>query len=99
MRGLAGGKLSGKYERIQDEALRGKVAGFGQFLNADNGPADLASLALGYLLAAPEVSSVIVGTRRLEAVQCNIASVEKPLAADLVARVREHAKTLNAATW
>ncbi len=99
MRGLAGGKLSGKYERIQDDALRAKVASFRQFLNAENGPSDLASLALGYVLAAPEVSSVIVGTRRLEAVESNIAAVEKPLSAELVARVRAHAKTLDAATW
>ena len=100
MRGLAGGKLSEKYKYLQNEKLRNAIEGFLQFVGTENDKTEnLASLALGYLFARSEVSSVIVGTRRLEAVKRNIQSVKKCLSPDLLNDVQFYARSLDAKIW
>lgn len=97
MRGLAGGKLTGKFENLKDEALRERVRGFMPFVQP---PAEsLAHLALQYVLSEPAVSTVIAGTRRLERVRDNLHLVDKPLPKELIERVRAHAKNVEARTW
>lgn len=72
MRGLAGGKLTEKFARIPDEALRDEVAKYDALARAHDVPGGLATLAIQFILARPEVSSIIVGTRRLDAVEANL---------------------------
>ncbi|MGI8907604.1 MAG: aldo/keto reductase [Candidatus Sumerlaeaceae bacterium] len=98
MRGLAGGKLSRKYMNLQNAELRGAIAGFEHFASGDKRD-PLVHLALGYVLARPEVSSVIAGSRRLEAVEENIAAANRPLQSEQVERVRQYARSVVANTW
>jgi aryl-alcohol dehydrogenase-like predicted oxidoreductase len=98
MRGLAGGKLSQKYKNLQDAELRGLVAEFdsiGPQQTAD----PLVHLSVGYLLAREEVSSVIVGSRRVEAVRQNIDVSQIPLETALLDRAREMARRVTVRTW
>lgn len=99
MRGLAGGKLSPKFENLQDERLRESVRGFLPFTGDATGAQDLVHLALGYLLGRPEISSIIVGSRRLEAVESNLRACAKALSPQLLEKVRGHARALSASTW
>jgi len=98
MRGLAGGKLSPKFENLQNEALREAVRGFFQFVGPE-GAHNLIHLAIGYLLATPEVSTVIIGSRKFEHVQINLQVAQVPLPADLRDKVRGYARSLAVPTW
>lgn len=103
MRGLAGGKLTEKHARLENAALRGAIAGFSRFLAPEAGPdapATLAELAVRYLLASPEVSTIILGTRRAGALEANLASAARgPLSPDMAAAVRGYAATLDVKAW
>jgi len=98
MRGLAGGKLSGKYRNLQDETLRSRIASFERFIG-EGRARDLTHLAIGYLLAAPEVSTVIAGSRRIAHVRDNIAAALTPLPSALIDEVRSHAAALDVHVW
>jgi aryl-alcohol dehydrogenase-like predicted oxidoreductase len=98
MRGIAGGKLSSKHANLKDEKLRAAIAGFGRFVGA-GAAADLVHLSIAYLLSRAEVSSVILGTRRLEAVKSNLEASRGPLSRELLAQVREYALSLGSAAW
>lgn len=99
MRGLAGGKLSAKFENLKDEALKESVRGFLKFADGTGEARDLVHLALGYLLSSPEVTSIIVGSRRLEAVESNLQACQFPLSPELVEKVRAYARSLQKPTW
>jgi aryl-alcohol dehydrogenase-like predicted oxidoreductase len=89
MRGIAGGKLSAKFENLKDEALREKVRGFLQFTGEGKAD-DLVHLSLAYLLAAPEVSSIIIGSRRAEHVEANAKAASRPVPPEVIKSVREY---------
>jgi aryl-alcohol dehydrogenase-like predicted oxidoreductase len=95
MRGLAGGKLTSKYRNLANKELADAIARFEQFA----GPDGLAALATRFVLAQPLVSSVIVGTRRIEAVDENLRAAEKPLDSETLERVREYARSIAAKVW
>ncbi len=116
MRPLAGGKLTEKFERLQNAALREAIREIAtRFTKAGAAgkrasdcaaesvsgelPEDLAHLALGYVLAAPEVSTIIAGSRRIDAVRSNLTASRHPLAAALVERLRAHCRPLAVRTW
>jgi len=99
MRGIAGGKLTAKYTALKDERLRAAIAGFERFVGGADGARDLVHLAIAYLLSRDEVSTVILGTRRLEAVVANLEAAHAPLLPALLARVHDYAQSLGAATW
>lgn len=95
MRGLAGGKLTPKFERLQDEELKAAIRNFTSLCGGEGEPYDLVQLALGYILAQPEISSVIVGTRNLETVHSNIAATTAPLSPETIERIRAFAQQRN----
>jgi aryl-alcohol dehydrogenase-like predicted oxidoreductase len=98
MRGLAGGKLSPKNVNLADESLRAKIASFEKFVG-DGCAKDLIHLAIGYILATPAVSSILVGTRKTEHLKKGIAAAMDPLAPRLLEEVRAHAAALNTNVW
>lgn len=98
MRGLAGGKLTEKYSNIADESLREKIRSFEKFLG-ESGARDLVHLAIGYLLANHEVSSVLVGSRKISHLEKSIAAALAPLDASLVEEIRRHAAALGVSVW
>jgi aryl-alcohol dehydrogenase-like predicted oxidoreductase len=95
MRGLAGGKLTSKYRNLKNRELADAIRGFEQFADEDG----LASLATRFVLARPEVSSVILGTRRLEAVDENLTAALRPLAPETAEAIREYARGLPVGAW
>lgn len=99
MRGLAGGKLTPKYRRLDDGALRSAVEGFDHLAASDPSIDGLDHLAVAFALAPPEVSSVIFGTRRLEAVDRNIALADKPVPTAILARAAELSQTCGGLGW
>ena len=104
MRGLAGGKLTEKHERLADEALKGQIAGFTKFLrsmDADtDAPSSLAELGIRYLLSREEVSTIILGTRHVATLEANLAAAKRgALTPELATQVRDYARTLEAKTW
>lgn len=99
MRGFAGGKLTAKYPRLENAALRDAIASFETFCGPGLPAADLAHLAIGYVLAHPAVSTVIAGSRRAENVRANIAAAACPLPPELVEAVRAHARALPVGAW
>jgi len=99
MRPLAGGKLSAKFERLKDERLREQVRALRRFIGDGQPAQDLVHLALGFVLAHPAVSTIIPGSRRLEAVESNLAVSREPLPAAFVEEVRAFARSLNPQTW
>lgn len=94
MRGLAGGKLTSKFENLKDEELREKIRGLVPFTGEGTSAEDIAHLAIQYILAEQAVSTIILGTRRLERVRENLARAAKPIPTDLIERVREYAREL-----
>lgn len=98
MRGLAGGKLTPKYHNLADESLKAKIASFEKLLTHSGAP-DLSHLAIAYVVAAPEVSSVIVGTRKAIHLKKTITAAEHELSPDLVAEIRAHAAALGITVW
>lgn len=84
MRGLAGGKLTAKYRGLEDSALRETIGALEKRVASRYaGAADpLAVAAQRFVLAHPAVSTVIIGTRRLEAVDANLAALAEPLSPD-----------------
>lgn len=77
MRGIAGGKLSAKFENLKDDLkeAEGRYWRFHEVRRPGGKARDLVHLSLGYLLSRPEVSSVIIGTRHLE----NVRSKPTPM--------------------
>ncbi len=98
MRPLAGGKLSEKYRNLADEELRRRIQSFEQFLGEGKAP-DLVHLAIGYLLAASAVSTILVGSRKMEHFRKNVAAALAPLPPELIEEMRRHAAALNTQVW
>lgn len=99
MRGLAGGKLSHKFERLENQALRDAIASFQKFCGPGQPVRDIAHLAIGYLLAQPDVSTVIAGSRRLDNIDANIAAAASPLPPEFIKAVRSHTRSLTTNAW
>lgn len=98
MRGLAGGKLTEKYVNLSGSNLKAKIASFEKFLGS-GGVFSLAHLALGYVLGSPDVSSVLVGTRKIEHLEKAIAAAWHPLAGELIEELHAHATALGFNVW
>lgn len=81
MRGLAGGKLTPKYRNLQDAGLVEKIAEMEaqakQLYPSSDNP--LTRAALRFLLAEKAVSTVIIGTRRSEAVDRNLQDMAEAI--------------------
>ncbi|WP_129790442.1 aldo/keto reductase [Sphingosinicella sp. CPCC 101087] len=102
---LAGGFLSGKYRRGADTDGRRATFDFPP-VDLERGYAvvdvldelaaakgrSVAQMALAWLLHQPAVSTVIIGARRREQLDDNLASVEVELTAEEVARLDEVSK-------
>lgn len=101
---LAGGILSGKYDRRSLEAGEGRVGGFDflpmqwervwQVLDVMREVAaahevSVAQVALAWLLHQDVVTSVIIGATRMEQLEANLASVDVTLTADDLRRLDE----------
>lgn len=99
MRPLAGGKLTDKCERLADRELCAAIQGFTHAAGADSATESLAGLALAYILAHPAVSSVLAGTRRLDAVRENIDAARTAMAPDRLRRLREYGEGLSVKAW
>ena len=101
---LAGGFLSGKYRRdgeadtgnrrtsfdfppIDRERGHGIVDVMREIAEGKGG--SVAQVALAWLLHQPTVSTVIIGARRIDQLEDNLASVEVDLVADELARLDE----------
>lgn len=98
MRPLAGGKLTAKCARIEDPALREAIAGFAPFAPGES-LEGLADLALRWVLAQPEVSTLIAGTRRLQTLQRNLEASQLRLDPEQIKSVRAYAETLQVECW
>jgi len=101
---LAGGFLSGKYRRGSESEADGRRTAF-DFppVDRDRGHAivdvlrelaeakgrSVAQVALAWLLHQPAVSTVIIGARRIDQLEDNLASVEVDFAAEELARLDE----------
>jgi aryl-alcohol dehydrogenase-like predicted oxidoreductase len=98
MRGIAGGKLTHKYRNLQNEELKQAIRGFEQFAGGDGDDA-LLELAIGYVLARPEVSSIIIGSRRVEAIEQVVRAAEKHPGEHAIHAVRAYAAGLDVQAW
>lgn len=76
MRGLNGGKLTRKWRNLEPSPARDLLGRLEELARRHGAPEPdpLAALALGFILAHGAVSSILVGTRRLEAVDENLAA-------------------------
>lgn len=104
---LAGGLLSGKYSRADEQGDGGRRASF-DFPPIDKNRAydiidamrpiaeakgvSVAQIALSWLLHQPAVSSVIIGAKRVDQLQDNVGAVEVALTADERATLDEVSK-------
>lgn len=104
---LAGGLLSGKYTRDDEQSGEGRRAGF-DFPPVDRARAyavidvmremaearsvSVARIALAWLLHQPVTMSVIVGAKRVEQLEDNIAATEVTLSADELAKLDEFSR-------
>ena len=95
MRGLAGGKLTSKYSNLQDQKLVEVI----RELDRIAAPELLAAVAVRFVMARPEVSSAIFGTRRIEAVDENLLAVEKKLDSGVAARIASVLRTCPITAW
>ncbi|THF71643.1 aldo/keto reductase [Deinococcus sp. Arct2-2] len=101
---LAGGLLSGKVNRTQDAGAgtrRGAMAFPPVDMNraysvidvlqelAEQKDATVAQLAIAWLLHQPHVTSVLLGTRKLEQLNDNLGAVDVTLSADELRRLSE----------
>ncbi len=104
---LAGGLLSGKYHRGQEQGAEGRRADFDfppvarerawdiiDVLRelAEAKRATVAQLALAWLLHQQAVTSVIVGARRMDQLQDNLGAVDVRLSGEELARLDEVSK-------
>lgn len=81
MRGLAGGKLTARYTNLADESLKSRIAALSdkaRDLYPDR-PDPLACMALRFIKYQAAVSTIIIGTRRLEAVDTNLGYLSSDL--------------------
>lgn len=99
MRPLAGGKLTDKCDRLADRDLCQAIRGFMDAAQAQPEQETLAGLALAYILAHPAVSSILAGTRRLEAVAENIAASTTAMPPERVNRLRSYGAGLSVTAW
>jgi len=99
MRGLAGGKLTKKFEKLEDEALREGIRGFLSQGGLEYEPEDLAKLATQFVLAEDAVSSVIFGSRKVSHIESNIAAASGAMPRDLYDALRSYSKTLTNKGW
>lgn len=95
MRGLAGGKLTAKFENLQNRELADAIAAFDRISDEDG----LAALAVRFVLARPEVSSVILGTRRVSAIQENLKAAGTLLAPEILEKVIACSRAQTIRTW
>ena len=94
---LAGGLLSGKFSRAQQKPADSRRSGFDfpivdkertwKILDvmtpiAKSHGCSAARVSLAWLLAKPVVTSIIIGAKRIDQLQDNLAAVELTLAAD-----------------
>lgn len=81
MRGLAGGKLTPKYINLEEQELAARITLLEQRARElyPESANPLTRAALRFLLAEPAVSTAIIGTRRIEAVDRNLRDMADPL--------------------
>jgi aryl-alcohol dehydrogenase-like predicted oxidoreductase len=101
---LAGGLLSGKFSRTQQKPADSRRSGFDfpivdkertwKILDvmasiAKSHECSAARVSLAWLLAKPVVTSIIIGAKRLDQLQDNLAAVELTLTADELKQLDE----------
>src|SRR5580704_3882990 len=101
---LAGGLLSGKFSRTQQKPADSRRSGFDfpivdkertwKILDviapiAKSHACSAARVSLAWLLAKPVVTSIIIGAKRLDQLQDNLAAVELTLSADELKQLDE----------
>ncbi|MCG3179215.1 MAG: Aldo-keto reductase IolS [Phycisphaerae bacterium] len=86
----AGDNRNNKAQRFTGDALRALKPRLARLKERFGGTtADLARVALQYLLGCPAVACVIPGFRNIRQVECNLAGADQPLSASDLEFVRE----------
>lgn len=81
MRGLAGGKLTARYKNLADESLKTRIATLANTATElyPGMPDPLACMALRFIKYQAAVSTIIIGTRRLDAIDTNLGYLSADL--------------------
>lgn len=98
MRSLAGGKLTAKFERHADAAVRDAIRSFLE-LTPTSSPDELAGVALKFALAPRAVTSLLVGSRTTERLKESIAAARGTLAPETIERAKELARAVTVRVW
>ncbi len=99
MRPLAGGKLTDKCDRLADTDLCDAIRGFAEAAALDPATETLAGIALAYALSHPAVTSLLAGTRRLEAVRENVEGSRTAMPPERAERLRVYSDSLSVKAW
>jgi aryl-alcohol dehydrogenase-like predicted oxidoreductase len=100
MRSLAGGKLTAKFRHINDQHVREALQELLRWTDPAGDPEGLSSLALRYALTPPQVSSVLLGTRRSTAVALGrFAAQQGPLNSEIVGRINKTIRDRGIHVW
>lgn len=98
MRSLAGGKLTAKFERHADPAVRAAIGSFLE-LTPTGKSEELASVALRFALAPRAVTSLLVGSRTLQRFTESVEAARGSLAPEIVERAKALAKAVTVRVW
>ena len=99
MRGLAGGKLTSKYDNLENAELRSQIAEFDKLAMESPEVQSLAHLAIAFIMQVPEVSTAIFGTRYAETLRSNIALNDVPISPETMSKAMAIVKSISAHTW
>ena len=98
MRSLAGGKLTAKFERHADPAVRDAIRSFLE-LTPTGKPEELVSVALRFALSPKAVTSLLVGSRTLERFKESVEAARGALTPALIDRAKQLAKAVSVRVW
>ncbi len=97
MRGLASGKLTPKFQNLQDPGLKSQVQHLDQQARLLYGEDEqsLVRAALRYVMSEPAVSTAIIGTRRMDAIEANLAMLNEPISEEEASALKKLAGSGN----
>ena len=75
--GMARGMLSQKYSDVADTKQKEKIERLLKIASKNN--LTLSELALSFVLSSPNVSSVIIGTKKREHLNSNVSVIQRPV--------------------
>lgn len=98
MRSLAGGKLTAKFERHADAAVRDAIRTFLE-LTPGGSPDELAGVALKFALAPRTVTSLLVGSRSTDRLKGSIAAARGTLDPATIERAKQLSRAISLRVW